>query len=258
MTERWFWAARARPAAEARLVCIPYAGGAASVFRGWHHLAPPDVAVCPVELPGRGGRMDEEPFLRMPPLVHALADALEPLLDRPFVLFGHSMGGLVAFELTRLLRRRGWPEPCHLFVAASPAPDTPRPFPPIHQESDAVLKERLHTFDGTPPEALADNELMALVLPVIRADFAVIETYDYREEPPLEVPSTVLGGIHDRTVRFSELDRWRRHLARAELRMLPSGHFFVNDLAPDLMRLVVAQLDHHHDLAPAAFGGTAE
>lgn len=258
MTARWFWAGWPRPAAEVRLVCIPYAGGAASVFRAWPHLAPPDVEVRPVELPGRGARMDEEPFLRMPSLVHAMADALEPLLDRPFALFGHSMGGLVAFELTRLLRRRGWPAPCHLFLSATRAPSAPRAFPLLHQASDAVLKEKVRAFDGTPPEALADDELMALVLPLIRADLAVLETYEYREEPPLDVPSTVFAGIHDQTVRFSELDRWRQHLVRSQLRLLPGGHFFVNDRAPDLMGLVVAQLNRRHDLAPATSGRRAE
>ncbi len=237
MTDRWFCASRPRPAAAIRLVCLPYAGGAASVYRQWEHLAPPHVEVCPVELPGRGTRMGETPFRRLPPLIRALADALEPLLDRPCAFFGHSMGGLVAFELARLLRRRGWPEPCHLFVSASPAPPR-RHEPAMHDAPDAEVKARLRTLSGTPREILEDDELMKLVLPVIRADFSVLETYEYFEEPPLSVPITVFGGLHDRAVRRADLEGWRAHSTDSRLWMLPGDHFFIHDLAPGLVNLV--------------------
>ncbi len=239
MVDRWFCARRPRPAAAARLVCLPYAGGGASVYRRWDHLAPQHVEVCPVELPGRGARMGEAPFLRLPPLVRALADALEPLLDRPFAFFGHSMGGLVAFELARLLRRRGWPQPCHLFVSASPAPPR-RHEPAFHDASDAEVKARLQALNGTPGAVLENEELMALTLPVIRADFAVLETYEYHEESPLDVPITVFGGLQDRAVRPSDLQGWQAHSTDSRLRMLPGDHFFIHHLAPELVHLVTA------------------
>ncbi|MGH1555837.1 thioesterase II family protein [Streptomyces sp. L7] len=145
-----------RPAAAIRLVCLPYAGGSAAVYRTWNQLVPSDVAVCPVELPGRGMRIGEQPFSRLAPLVRALADAMEPLFDRPFALFGHSLGGLVAFELARLLRRRGWPVPCHLFVSASAAPARRRE-PVLHNASDAEVKARLLAFNGTPREGSGER-----------------------------------------------------------------------------------------------------
>nr|BFE74686.1 alpha/beta fold hydrolase [Actinoplanes digitatis] len=242
MTEPWFWARQERPAAVTRLVCLPYAGGIASAYRTWESLVPRHMEVCPVELPGHGARMSEEPFHRLQPLVHALADALEPLLDRPCALFGHSMGGLVAFELARLLRRRGWPAPCHLFISATPAPLRRRDPVGGHDASDAGLKARLRTLNGTPHEVLENDELMALALPVLRADFAVLETYEYQEEPPLKVPITVFGGIDDRTVRPQELEGWRAQSTSSRVRLLPGDHFFIHDLAPELMGLVVEHL----------------
>ncbi|MEW2443713.1 thioesterase II family protein [Micromonospora marina] len=239
MSEQWFWTRRPRPAASSRVVCLPYAGGAAAAYRAWGDLAPGHVEVCPVELPGRGVRMGEEPYRRLTPLVRALADALEPLLDRPYTLFGHSMGGLLAFELTRLLRRRGRPEPTHLFVSASPAPGRPLE-PTVHDATDAELTARLRSFNGTPPEVLDDEELMALALPIIRADFAVLETYEFVAEPPLDIPLTVFGGIYDRAVKPADLAGWRDHATTVRFRMLPVGHFFVDELAPELVRLVTA------------------
>ncbi|MEV2240429.1 alpha/beta fold hydrolase [Micromonospora sp. NPDC049891] len=241
MNEQWFWARRPRPAAAARLVCLPYAGGAAAAYRMWDQLAPGCVEVCPVELPGRGVRMGEEPYRRLAPLVRALADALEPLLDRPYALFGHSMGGLVAFELARLLRRRGQPEPVHLFVSASPSPDR-RSGATMHDASDAELKARLHALNGTPPEVLENEELMGLALPVIRADFAVLETYEFVDEPPLETPLTVFGGIDDLTVRPADLVGWRDHAITVDLRMLPGDHFFIDELASELIRMITARV----------------
>jgi len=237
LSDYWFWARRPRPAAAIRLVCLPYAGGGASEYRGWDHLAPHHVEVCPVELPGHGIRMGEAPFIRLQPLVGALADALEPLLDRPCAFFGHSMGGLVAFELARLLRRRGWPEPCHLFISAAPAP-TRCHEPAMHDVPDAEMRARLKTLNGTPRAILEDDELMTLALPVIRADFSVLETYEYYEEPPLDVPITVFGGLHDSAVPPSDLEGWRAHSTHSSLRLLPGDHFFIHELAPELVHLV--------------------
>ncbi|MEU4159269.1 alpha/beta fold hydrolase [Actinoplanes sp. NPDC026670] len=245
MTEQWFRMPPARPDAGTRLVCLPYAGGSAAMYHTWDQLVPNDVEVCPAELPGRGRRIGEQPFSRLPPLVHALADAMKPLLDRPFALFGHSLGGLVAFELTRLLRRRGWPLPRNLFVSASAAPARHRE-PVLHNFSDAELKTRLRSLNGTPPEILDNDELMELILPVIRADFAVLESYEYQQELPLDVPITVFGGIHDRTVRPSQLEGWRSQSTRPHLRLLPGDHFFIHPMASEVVRLVVA------DLTPAS------
>src|SRR5262249_13687929 len=122
--ERWLACARPRPQADIRLFCFPYAGGGASVFRGWADGLPASVEVCPVQLPGRGTRFREPAFTRLPPLIEALAESLRPHLDRPFAFFGHSLGALVAFELARYLHQHQGREPVRLFVSGCGGPQT--------------------------------------------------------------------------------------------------------------------------------------
>lgn len=243
MHNPWFGRNEPEQRAAVRLFCLPYAGGSAAAYRDWHALAPGRIQICPLELPGRGGRFGEPPVVRMRPLADALADALEPYLDGPFAVFGHSMGGLLAFELTRALRRRGLPLPAHLFVSATTAPGTPRTRPPIHQATDAEVVAELRLLGGTPREVLEDDELMALTLPTMRADFSVLETYEYRPEPPLPVPLTVFGGTDDPLVPLRDLDGWREHSAAgARLRVLSGGHFYVHAAAAEVVGLVAATL----------------
>src|SRR5438552_7109196 len=122
VTDSWLACLKPRPHAAVRLFCFPYAGGGASAFRCWPDALPASIEVCPVQLPGRETRFREPPYTRLAPLAEALGHALRPFLDRPFAFFGHSMGALVAFELTRWLRRAGGPQPAHLFVSACAAP----------------------------------------------------------------------------------------------------------------------------------------
>jgi len=241
--DRWFVRHAAAPGAAIRLFCLPYAGGAASVYRTWGQIAPRQVDVCAVELPGRGSRIAEPPFVRLMPLVRALGDAITPLLDRPFALFGHSMGGLVAFELARLLRRRSLPAPRHLFVSATPSPGTPPALPLLHSGTDAEVKDRLYQLNGTAQELLDNDELMQLMLPVLRADFAALETHEHRSEPPLAVPLSVFGGAFDRTVRPPELDGWRLHSTQpGRVQLWPGDHFYLHALTPELVAAIVKDL----------------
>ncbi|WP_326594995.1 thioesterase II family protein [Streptomyces sp. NBC_01803] len=239
------WLAWREPAEQTgfRLFCLPYAGGGASAYRAWGDLASGRIQVCPLEVPGRGRRLAETPFNRLRPLVGALADALRAHLDRPFAIFGHSMGGLLAFELTRTLRRRGWPLPEHLFVSGAAPPDVPRTRPPVHAASDEEVKAELRRLGGTPGELLDDDEVMELMLPTLRADFSVLETYEYRAEPPLPVPMTVFGGTADPLVAPAALHGWRRQAgAGSRLELLPGGHFFLHPAAADVVTTVSGTL----------------
>src|SRR5712691_623251 len=215
--------------ARLRLFCFPYAGGTASVFRAWSEHLPPEIEVCPIQLPGRESRLGEVPFSRLPPIVEALAPALRPYLDKPFAFFGHSMGALIGFELARHLRREGQSDPIHLFVSGHRAPQLPDPNPPIHQLPEPAFIQELRRLKGTSEAVLADPDLMELVMPMLRADFAVSETYLYTPEQPLACPITAFGGLQDKEVSRGEMDAWRVQTQQSFLLcMLPGDHFFLH------------------------------
>jgi medium-chain acyl-[acyl-carrier-protein] hydrolase len=228
-----------KPHAELRLFCLPYAGGSASIYRSWQGVAPRHIQVCALELPGRGRLMRQPPFMRIAPLIRAIGNSIEAAPDRPFALFGHSMGGLIAFELARSLRERGAPEPAHLFVSATAAPSTPATGQKFAVATDAELKKKLRDLNGTPEELLENEELMALLLPMFRADFSVLENYEYREEPPLAVPITVFAGRSDAIVQPSDLPGWRRQsTGGTRLHFFPGDHFFVHSASTDVMKAI--------------------
>lgn len=195
-----------------------------------------------IELPGRGTRFSQAPFRELPALVEALADALENELDLPAYLFGHSMGGVVAFELCREFRRRGWPLPRHLFVSAAPVPGGPPVTDPLYRASDERLKERLRQLNGTPAEVLDNDELMELVLPGLRADLCALETYQCDAEPPLPIPLTILGGNSDRSVPPTTLKRWANHSTDSRVYLFTGDHFYLHSMAPQVVALLTSRI----------------
>jgi medium-chain acyl-[acyl-carrier-protein] hydrolase len=195
------------------------------------------VEVCAVQLPGRDTRYREPAYDRLPPLVSALADALRPYCDRPFALFGHSMGALVAFELARELRRRDEQAPERLAVSGRCAPHLPPRHGPLHTLPEGEFRAELRRMGGTPAAVLDNDEFMGVFLPTLRADFTAHGTYVYTEEPPLDCPILALGGLRDHLAPVTDLDAWRQHTRSAfELRSLPGDHFFVQS-----QRLLVLQ-----------------
>lgn len=211
-----------------RLFCFPYAGAGALIFRTWSDCLPADVDVCPIQLPGRGARLVERPFTRLPPLIEALAQYLAPLLDKPFAFFGHSLGTLVSFELARRIRTQYGLHPVRLFVSAGRAPQIPFRDRSIHTLPDKEFLAELRRLNGTPRELLDHQELMEVMLPLLRADFALYETYAYSIEPPLNCPISAFGGLQDHRVNNSDLDAWRAQTnVSFSLRMFPGDHLFL-------------------------------
>jgi len=236
-SSRWISHAGGQRRVRVRLFCLPHAGGAASFFRSWS--APPGshIEICAIQLPGREERMNEPPFRRMAPLVSALAEALAPVLDAPYALLGHSMGAVVGFELGRELRRRGKPLPLHLFACGHRAPHLASHDTPLHDLPEQRLVDELRRFAGTPEEVLSDPDMMGLILPSLRADFELCETYNHTEEPPLPFPIAAFGGLSDDEVMEDELLAWRDHTASAfRMQLFPGNHFFV-----DIQRLAVLE-----------------
>ena len=239
------WAVVPRPTPDPvlRLFCFPYAGGGASVFHPWARVLPPRVELVAVQPPGREGRLAEAPFADVLALVEAMEPALAPYLDRPFACFGHSNGALMAFELTRRLRRLGRPLPVHLFVAGKPAPHCPIREPHIHALPEEQFVAELRALGGTPEEILQHREIMELITPLLRADFSLGETYRYSAQPPLEVPITAFGGLLDREVSQAEMEAWGEHTSAAfRLRMFPGDHFFLNADRDALLAEIVGDL----------------
>jgi len=243
IVDSWIVCRKPNPQARLRLFCFPYAGSGASIFRTWTDGLPADVEVCPVQFPGRGTRLMETPFTRLAPLIEALAQALVPLLDKPFAFFGHSLGALVGFELARQLRRQPGVQPVHLFVSADRAPQVPHRDRPIHALPEREFLGQLHRLNGIPGKVLEEVELMQIMLPVLRADFTVYETYAYATEPPLNCPISAFGGLQDQRVSGGDLEAWRDQTSASfSLRMFPGNHFFWNTTQPLLLQVLSQEL----------------
>lgn len=244
--DSWVKCFKPNPRARIRVLCFPYAGGGASIFRSWSELLPPEVEACAVQLPGREDQLRQAPFTQLSLLEQTLAQVLEPYLHIPLVLFGHSMGGLISFELARQLRRQRQPTPVHLFVSGHHAPQLPDPNPPIHQLPDPAFVAELRRLNGTPETVLQNSELMEVFLPVLRADFAICETYKYSIEAPLDCPLSVFGGLRDDRVSRDELAAWRSQTSASfTLDMFPGNHFFLESERAIFVRALAQHLQQH-------------
>ncbi|WP_229402071.1 thioesterase domain-containing protein [Micromonospora okii] len=237
----WFVSAGSRPTAPVRLFCLPYAGGGASTFRGWQEALGDDVEVLPVQLPGRENRIGEDPRFTVAEVTAAVAGRA----DRPYVLYGHSMGGRVAFEVVRELRRTGGPLPLRLYVGGARAPhvDDASLFDGLSEADDDELLRRLGDGGGLPAGVLEHPELVELLLPLLRADFGRVDGYRYVPGEPLPVPIVAFHGRTDRAVSRAQSAAWERHTAAGfTLHEIDGGHFFAQDRLPELAAAIRADL----------------
>jgi medium-chain acyl-[acyl-carrier-protein] hydrolase len=241
---------RSAPDPRLRLFCVPCAGRGAALYRGWPGFSAGEMELCAIQLPGRESRFRETPFTRMSDAVEQAAKALEPYLDLPFALFGHSMGAILCFELARHLRGRYGVGPIHLFVSARRAPQFPDPWPPLHRLPDAeFIAEIDRRYNGLPREVLANTELMELLLPVLRADVQMIETYAYEPGLPLDCPITAFGGLEDSGLKIEDLQGWHAHTnSRFETKLFPGGHFFVQSVPKEVLGTISQSLNLANDV----------
>jgi medium-chain acyl-[acyl-carrier-protein] hydrolase len=217
------------PNARLRLFCFPYAGGGATIFAPWARGLPAEVEVVAVQPPGREARIGEKAYGDLAQLVEAMHVHLLPHFDKPFAFYGHSNGGLMAYELARTLRRTGGPMPRHLFVGGRPAPQLPLDEEVIHALPHDEFIAALRRFAGTPEEILQHAEIMELIEPLLRADFSLGETYQWVPEAPLDLPISAYGGLQDDEVTPDEVEAWREQTTREfYFRMFPGDHFFIN------------------------------
>lgn len=242
---KWLLRFPAAVDSQVRLFCLPPAGGGVTKFGGWRQELDRRIELVLVQLPGREARLDEPPIRDRSILLERLARLLLPELSRPFALFGHSFGALLAFDLVRLFRRRGWGKPEHVFFSASRAPHV-RIGPTLAHLPDTRLIEAVgRRFGGIPAEIARQPEWVRLILPAMRADIAIDESYEYREEPPLECGVSVFGGTSDATLPRRELEAWRKHAAALfYIREFPGDHFFIQSAESrcELVRAIAEEL----------------
>jgi medium-chain acyl-[acyl-carrier-protein] hydrolase len=236
---RWISYRRSLADSRLRLFCFPFGGGGASTFAHWATGLPSGVDVYPMQPPGRESRANEPAITRLPQLVGALVEVMETLLDLPFALFGHSIGALTAFELARQLRRQGLRQPQWLFVSGHPSAELPRRRPAVSRLSRSEFVAALRDQFGVTPALLENAALLDLILPTLYADYELVESYRYDDEPPLAMPISAFGGNRDPEATEEEVLAWRRHTTGPfSSSILEGDHMFVSSARQSLLREV--------------------
>ena len=226
-----------------RLFLFPYAGGGPASFNKWKF--PENIEVLTAHYPGRGSRYKEAAISSVSKLVDEFGNAIQSILDKPMVFFGHSLGGLVAFELARYLRRNNLNMPASLIVSGCGAPQMASPHEVIHGLSDGEFLSALGRLNGIPNEALQNEELMKLLLPSLRADFEAAEAYTYAIEEPLDIPIITLGGEDDPRVSVERVEGWADQTSvKFEPRYFAGNHFFINTSTNEVVNFIAEKIIH--------------
>lgn len=238
------------PLISMRLFCFAYAGGGASVYRSWGELFPPWIELRPVQLPGHENRAAEPLLTNIRAMADHAAAELEPYFDIPYALFGHSMGALVAYELTRVNRVRGTRLPAVLMVSGHRAPHLPLRRQLLYNLRAPELRQALLAMNGTPRAVLDDPELFEFFQPVLRADFEACDCYAPADDEPVDVPIVAFAGVDDGTEPLADVREWRQHTrASFELRTFPGGHFFIHNQRAAVVDAIVRAM---HSTDPAS------
>lgn len=229
----WLPFRRSPVEAPVRLLCFPFAGGGAATFRTWGKRLGPGFDVCAFEPPGRGTRFTEPAHRRMADYVDAVMPTVTALTEQRFVLFGHSMGAMVALECAKRLHRMGRAPALMVLSAYGKLPSSRKP---IHQLPREELVKALHAYGGSPAEVLANEEMMEVLLPMLRADFELVETYAYQDDTSFSFPLLVVGGDDDPYFPASSLEPWRTITTGAfSFKMFPGGHFYLREAENELL-----------------------
>lgn len=226
-----------------RLICFPHGGGSVQSFRNWPDYLPDDIELICLDLPGRGKRSAEAAIRSMDVLAPMVIEALQEYSDSPFVFFGHSAGALVAYEIARSLEEAGRPSPFHVVVSAHPSADLPPEEPPMYRYTDDKLTDVIRTLGMVPKKALANEKLLLdFILPPLRADFELAETYDRNLPKPLKAAITAMGGVEDE-INADDLDGWRRLTTSRFARIMFDGdHFFTHAMTEQVVSSLLREV----------------
>lgn len=224
-----------------KLFCLPYAGGSAMMYNRWGKYLDPGIKLMPVELAGRGRRIDDAFYCNRQQAVDDVFRLIEPQTDTsPYAIFGHSLGAMIAYEVVQKIRLLGLPAPQHSFFSGQGAPHVIPPEKKIyHLMNEASFKKELIELGGTPPEFFEYPEMLDVFLPLLRNDFMLAETDNYTNEPcPLDGNITIFMGKDD-SFNAEECDGWKRHTKRlCSTHYFEGGHFFLHDSAEQMVKLI--------------------
>lgn len=224
------------------LFCFPFAGGSKYSYRGYAKAAPASLRVIPVELPGRGARFRDPLLTDMDRIVDDVFDQVKNELNEPYAMYGHSMGTVVGYLLTRRILGAALPPPLQLFLSGRGGPSLTDRGPVLHALPRTPFVEKIRELGGCPEEVLRDAELMHFYEPILRADFRALETYAYAETGPFDVPIAVMIG-EDENVTLDEAGAWGAETTQPLLvRSFPGNHFFIFDHEAAIMDTVAGQL----------------
>lgn len=235
----WITCPHPEPGAKVRLFCLPFAGGGASIYRSWGKLIGNEIEVCPIQLPGRENRFSDTPIKQAQAMAQTLANQIQLYSNKPFFIYGHSMGALIAFELTRALQDNGLDLPQGLILAAHRAAHLPRKREALYALPDDQFIDRLKRFGGFPQEVLDSKELLAFLMPTLKADFTLCDTYQFESRLPLQCPLHLLAGADDIEASPDVVEPWKEHTSdSAHMHVLSAGHFFLRTHQEDLIRIL--------------------
>ena len=240
------WIRRFHPAEESgvRLVCLPHAGGSAPFYFPMSRALSPAVDVLSLQYPGRQDRRQDRAIENIGEYADAIAAELKPWLDRPTALFGHSMGAVLAFEVTRRLERDLDFVPLVIFASGRRAPSRYRD-ESVHLRDDDGIVAEMRVLSGTNPEILGNEEILRMVLPAIRSDYTAIEKYRSEPGAAVRAPITVLTGDNDPRTSLEEAQAWREHTSGAfDIHAFPGGHFFLANHQQQIVKIVSAALNN--------------
>jgi medium-chain acyl-[acyl-carrier-protein] hydrolase len=228
------------------LFCFPYAGGGASIYRQWQAQMVDGINVCPVQLPGREDRIEDPLCNNMQRLIEEMAYHLNDFFTVPFALFGHSMGGMIAYELACYLCNGQGAPPVHLFISASFPPHMLKQRPPLHRLPEAEFADMMSSGGGIPKAILQNEELKELLLPILRADFALIENTIHDKHGALDIPFTAFSGTEDSAVSPETVDGWHGYTQGPFTRkIVPGNHFFINSARSAVIKTINATLSQY-------------
>ncbi len=220
------------------LFCFPYAGGSSIVYNKWKRYTNSYIDIVPVELAGRGKRLDEHLYDKMEDAVDDLYEIIKERVNGSYGLFGHSMGSIIAYEIAHRINNSNLPNPQYLFISGKKPPHIERYKKIVHTLSDHEFKKELIDIGGTPREIFENEELLDLFLPILRKDFKVIENYKYTKRPPLDIETIVFYGLQE-NIQYSEAAQWNSYANKGcRIFEVEGNHFFINHSAKDVVNII--------------------